>query len=89
MKFEIIEDDWEVSEITEIRKCPGFRLLLKHPDEVYSRFPFTLIPDKNLTFENGSFHHEDCVKKNYVIYNPHMEHANTYKSCFNLKFSPI
>lgn len=70
------------------RKCQGFRLLVRNPNDVYTTFPFTLIPEKGLVFENGSFHHKNCLLKNYLVFEPHSENRSMNQDCFNLQFQP-
>ena len=69
-------------------KCDGFRFMVQQPDDIYSTFPFTLIPEKNFVFENGCLHHEDCLKKKYMVYNPSDANKKVNKVCSDLEYSP-
>ena len=69
-------------------KCAGYVVALVNQDDIYSDFPFTVLPQLNIVFENGRFHTFQCASKNYNISEPDPENSTTSKSCSMLAHSP-
>ena len=91
---EVLVMDKEAQELSEpvyfstgFEKCEGFRFMVHNPAEIYSTFPFTLLPGQNFQFENSSLHHVDCVKKKYIVYQASDDNPLCNKVCFDLRFS--
>ena len=69
-------------------KCAGYVVSLVNRDDIYSKFPFTLLPRLSIVFENGRFHVSQCAIKDYELYEATAETVDVNKKCFMLKFSP-
>ena len=70
------------------QKCSGFVLSLIKKDDIYSHFPFTLIPQLNIVFENGRFHTSQCALNGYDVHESEPATPTINKSCSMLAHSP-
>ena len=68
-------------------KCCGINLVLPTNSNIYESFPFTILQNKPLVFENGNFHHVNCSLKDYALVESSTDNAQINKVCYDLNFS--
>ena len=68
-------------------KCKGYRIMTMHINDIYTKFPFALVPLHDFVFENGCLHQSTCVDKNYRLHSPSDDDPLCNKDCYDLQFT--
>ena len=87
--IDIINDKTTQVNNIQAEKCAGLNLSSPSCSDIFHSFPFQLLSEMNVVFENGNFHHTSCADSGYQILEKSNEiHTPVNKICFDLKFSP-